>query len=69
MLLDEIEKADPTVVRALLHILDSGELRLANGREKISFRNSYIFITSNLGSREVAYWCERHRRSRAGDNY
>lgn len=54
VLLDEIEKADPTVIRALLHILDSGELRLANGREKISFRNSYIFITSNLGSREVA---------------
>lgn len=54
VLLDEIEKADPTVIRALLHVLDSGELRLANGREKISFRNCYIFITSNLGSRDVA---------------
>lgn len=54
VLLDEIEKADPTVIRALLHVLDAGELRLANGREKISFRNSYIFITSNLGSRHTA---------------
>lgn len=54
VLLDEIEKADPTVIRALLHILDSGELRLANGRERISFRNCYIFMTSNLGSQHVA---------------
>lgn len=53
-LFDEIEKADPTVIRALMHILDTGELRLANGQEKISFRNCYIFLTSNLGSREVA---------------
>ncbi|MGN7781353.1 AAA family ATPase [Mycolicibacterium sp. 22603] len=54
VLLDEIEKADPTVIRALLHVLDSGQLRLANGRETISFRNSYIFLTSNLGSKDVA---------------
>jgi ATP-dependent Clp protease ATP-binding subunit ClpA len=54
VLLDEIEKADPTVIRALLHILDRGQLRLANGRETINFRNALIFMTSNLGSREVA---------------
>lgn len=54
VLLDEIEKADATVIRALLHVLDSGELRLANGRERISFRNCFVFITSNLGSRTVA---------------
>lgn len=60
VLLDEIEKADTTVIRALLHILDCGELRLANGRERISFRNCHVFITSNLGSHEVA------RSQRAG---
>ena len=54
VLFDEVEKADATVIRALLHVLDSGELRLANGRERISFRNSYVFMTSNLGSKDVA---------------
>ena len=54
VLLDEIEKADATDIRAQLHVLDSGELRLANGRERISFRNCFVFITSNLGSRTVA---------------
>ncbi|WP_280464502.1 AAA family ATPase [Nocardia cyriacigeorgica] len=59
VLFDEIEKADVTVLRALLHVLDTGELRLANGKERISFRNCYVFMTSNLGS---AQWV--HRRTR-----
>ncbi|MDF2471598.1 MAG: ATPase, partial [Rhodococcus erythropolis] len=46
--------------RALLQVLDNGELRLANGQQKISFRNSYVFLTSNLGSAAVA----ERRRSR-----
>jgi ATP-dependent Clp protease ATP-binding subunit ClpA len=61
VLFDEIEKADTTVIRALLHVLDCGQLRLANGRETISFRNSYIFLTSNLGSHAVA----REQRSKS----
>jgi ATP-dependent Clp protease ATP-binding subunit ClpA len=36
---------------------------LANGQQKISFRNSYIFLTSNLGSLEVAVR-QRARRKR-----
>lgn len=63
VLFDEVEKADATVLRALLHVLDTGELRLANGQQKISFRNSYIFLTSNLGSLEVAA-AQRSRRKR-----
>lgn len=68
VLFDEVEKADPTVIRALLHVLDSGQLRLANGRERICFRNSYVFMTSNLGSKAVATaqrtnrWSSRWRR-------
>ncbi|MDT0461279.1 AAA family ATPase, partial [Streptomyces sp. DSM 41527] len=61
VLFDEVEKADATVLRALLHVLDTGELRLANGQQKISFRNSYIFLTSNLGSLEAAA-LQRSRR-------
>ncbi|GAA1973291.1 AAA family ATPase [Amycolatopsis minnesotensis] len=54
VLFDEVEKAHPTVLRALLHVLDNGTLRLANGTESISFRNSFVFLTSNLGSSELA---------------
>ncbi|MCV7372170.1 ATP-dependent Clp protease ATP-binding subunit [Mycolicibacterium arabiense] len=54
VLFDEVEKADSTVIRALLHVLDCGELRLANGKERISFRNCLVFLTSNLGSGDFA---------------
>ncbi|MFE0020312.1 AAA family ATPase [Amycolatopsis sp. NPDC059021] len=54
VLFDEVEKAHPTVLRALLQVLDTGILRLANGQEKISFRNCFVFLTSNLGSAELA---------------
>lgn len=54
VLFDEVEKADAAVIRALLQVLDTGLLRLANGKEVISFRNSYIFLTSNIGSDQAA---------------
>lgn len=74
VLFDEVEKADTTVLRALLQILDHGELRLANGQQTISFRNSYVFMTSNLGSAELAArrrtpWARLPRRAeRRGDD-
>ena len=54
VLFDEVEKAHPTVLRALLGVLDRGTLRLANGQQTIDFRNAFVFLTSNLGSRELA---------------
>ncbi|WP_020674195.1 AAA family ATPase [Amycolatopsis nigrescens] len=60
VLFDEVEKAHPTVLRALLQVLDNGELRLASGQQTISFRNSFVFLTSNLGSAELA----KRRRAR-----
>lgn len=53
VLFDEVEKAHPTVIRALLHVLDQGVLHLANGQERLNFRNCVVFLTSNLGSREI----------------
>lgn len=53
VLFDEIEKAHPSVLRALLQILDAGTLRLASGTTSIDFRNAIVLLTSNLGSREV----------------
>ncbi|QTR03173.1 ATP-dependent Clp protease ATP-binding subunit [Saccharothrix algeriensis] len=65
VLFDEVEKAHPTVLRALLHVLDAGVLRLANGQQTVSFRNTFVFLTSNLGSAELA---RRWRRPWRGDH-
>lgn len=50
---DEIEKAHPNLFNHLLEILDEGQLHLSNGKIT-SFRNSLIFLTSNIGSGEIA---------------
>jgi ATP-dependent Clp protease ATP-binding subunit ClpC len=49
ILFDEIEKAHPEVFNILLQIFDDGHLTDAKGR-KVDFRNSIIFMTSNIGS-------------------
>lgn len=54
VLFDEVEKAHPLVLRALLGVLDYGKLTLADGEKTISFRNAFVLLTSNLGSAEVA---------------
>lgn len=52
VLFDEIEKADQSVVRTLMNILDAGKLTLTSGMSEIDFSNSIIFMTSNLGAKE-----------------
>ena len=49
ILFDEVEKADATVIRLLLQVLDDGRLTDDNGRE-VSFLNTYIVLTTNAGS-------------------
>ncbi len=49
VLFDEIEKAHPDVLNALLQILDDGRLTDAHGRV-VSFENTVIVMTSNAGS-------------------
>lgn len=49
ILFDEIEKAHPDVFNIFLQILDNGQLTDGQGRT-VSFRNSIIIMTSNLGS-------------------
>ncbi|PIS34920.1 MAG: type VI secretion system ATPase TssH [Parcubacteria group bacterium CG08_land_8_20_14_0_20_43_9] len=53
LLLDEIEKAHPEVFNVLLQILDDGQLTDAKGRP-VSFKNTIIIMTSNLGSEFIA---------------
>ncbi|HDZ83254.1 MAG TPA: ATP-dependent Clp protease ATP-binding subunit [Roseobacter sp.] len=53
VLLDELEKASNEVVLALLNVFDNGLLTVASGERTYSFRNSIIFMSSNLGAREL----------------
>lgn len=58
VLLDEIEKAHPSVLSTLLQLLDEGILRDSQNRE-ISFRDSIIIATSNAGSARIREYIER----------
>ena len=52
ILLDEIEKAHRDVTNVLLSALDDGRLTDSAGRT-VSFANTVIIMTSNLGSEEL----------------
>jgi ATP-dependent Clp protease ATP-binding subunit ClpA len=56
VLFDEIEKAHPDVWNILLQILDDGVLTDSTGRT-VSFQNTLIMLTSNLGSQTVLEFC------------
>ncbi|GDY14472.1 chaperone protein ClpB [Planctomycetota bacterium] len=49
VLFDEVEKAHPQVMNALLQVLDEGRLTDGKGRE-VSFRETVLLLTSNLGA-------------------
>ncbi len=51
ILFDEVEKAHSDVLNVLLQVLDEGFLTDAQGR-RISFLNTVIILTSNLGAEE-----------------
>ncbi len=53
VLLDEIEKAHPSVLNLLLQLFDEGRLTDADGKTA-SFTHSVIVMTSNLGARRKA---------------
>jgi ATP-dependent Clp protease ATP-binding subunit ClpC len=52
VLFDEIEKANPEVFNIFLQILEDGQLTDAEGK-RISFRNTVVIMTSNLGMQEL----------------
>ena len=53
MLFDEIEKASPEVTQALLNVFDNGQMTVASGERVYNFRNTIVFMTSNIGAREI----------------
>jgi ATP-dependent Clp protease ATP-binding subunit ClpA len=53
VLFDELEKASNEVVLALMNVFDNGILTVASGERTYSFRNALVFMSSNLGAREL----------------
>ncbi len=52
VLFDELEKAHPDVLNALLQVLEDGHLTDSQGR-KVSFKNTVIIMTSNAGAESI----------------
>lgn len=52
VLFDEVEKAAPSLTVLLLGILDRGTLNLGDN-SVVNFERTFIFLTSNLGAREM----------------
>ena len=57
VLLDEAEKAHPDVMQLFYQVFDKGTLTDGEGTE-VSFRNTVIMLTSNLGSDITQALCE-----------
>ena len=52
VLFDEIEKAHPDVFNMILQMMEEGQVTDSVGR-KISFKNTIIIMTSNIGSKTI----------------
>jgi len=57
VLFDEIEKASPVLWQLLLGILDKATLTLGDN-SKVDFSRTIIFMTSNLGAKEMGQFLE-----------
>ncbi len=66
VLLDEIEKAHPDVFNVLLQVLDDGRLTDGQGRT-VSFKNTVIIMTSNIGSQLILEMRGRRRAQLPAD--
>ncbi len=53
VLFDELEKGSPALYNIMLQIMDEGELTLNNG-EVVSFRDTVLVMTSNLGAKQMS---------------
>jgi len=68
VLFDEIEKAHPDVYNVLLQILDDGILSNSSGRV-VSFQNTLIMLTSNLGSQTILEFCAQKPTRTLGSKF
>lgn len=68
VLLDEIEKAHPNVLKGLLQAFDKGEINARNGREgfePVDLTRTLFIMTSNIASDQVVQ-IEKHGSKRIG---
>ncbi len=56
VLMDEVEKAHLDVVNLFYQVFDKGSLSDSEGRD-IDFKNTVMFLTSNLGSEQISRLC------------
>lgn len=63
VLFDEVEKASNAVLQTLLNVFDNGIMVVASGQLTINFRNTLIFMTSNIGAREIQEYAKRRAQS------
>jgi ATP-dependent Clp protease ATP-binding subunit ClpC len=66
LLFDEIEKAHPDVLNALLQVLDAGRMTDNHGRA-VDFRNTVVIMTSNLGTANSPGPTRADREAMAGE--
>jgi len=59
VLFDEMEKAHPDVFNILLQLLDDGRLTDSQGNI-VSFRNTIVIFTSNLGANNILDLADEH---------
>ncbi len=59
ILFDEIEKGQPELWNLLLQIMEDGEIMLLNGGRRVSFQNSIIVLTTNVGAKEMVDYLDR----------
>jgi type VI secretion system protein VasG len=56
VLLDEVEKAHPSVQEIFYQVFDKGMLQNDDG-EEINFKNTIILLTSNVGTDTIMKYC------------
>jgi len=61
VLMDEVEKAHLDVVNLFYQVFDKGSLSDSEGRE-IDFKNTVLFLTSNLASEAISQLCSAGER-------
>ncbi len=61
VLIDEVEKGHPEVMNLFYQVFDKGMLADGEGRE-IDFKNTVIFLTSNLGTDIITEMCNAEEK-------
>ncbi len=59
VLFDEIEKGQPELWNLLLQVMEDGEILLLNGGRRVSFQNSIVIYTTNVGAKEMVDFLDR----------